>query len=118
MPATLATTVTRGENFVPVSRVSHSGEPTLLLLRFSFLLPCPIEHPLEVAEFELDAEDLVRVEGKTVTATGHSEFVAALYAREGLPVPVNLMAEVLHRQWRGSSVSGAGNGRRMSAHAR
>jgi hypothetical protein len=40
------------------------------------------------------AENLVRVEGKTVTATSYAEFVAALYARDDLPAPVNPSATV------------------------
>ena len=36
------------------------------------------------------AEGLVRVEGKTVTATSYREFVEALYAREELPQPPDL----------------------------
>ena len=35
----------------------------------------------------LAAEDLIRVEGKTVTATSFSEFVKALHARPELPNP-------------------------------
>lgn len=36
-----------------------------------------------------EAEGLARVEGKVVTATSYVEFVEGLYAREGLPSPMN-----------------------------
>ena len=39
-------------------------------------------------------EDLVRMEGKIVTATTYSEFVTALHAREEFPQPKNHWAEI------------------------
>jgi hypothetical protein len=40
------------------------------------------------------AEDLVRVEGKTITATTYEEFVAGLYARKEFPATENHWEEV------------------------
>ena len=39
-------------------------------------------------------ENLVRVDGKTVTATSYLEFVTALYARADLPAPVDLTTKL------------------------
>jgi hypothetical protein len=42
----------------------------------------------------LAAENLVRVNGKKLTATTYPEFIVALYGRKDLPEPVNLKSEV------------------------
>ena len=42
----------------------------------------------------LSAEDLIRVDGKIVTATSYAEFVERLYERKTFPEPVNHWAEV------------------------
>ena len=50
-----------------------------------------VERDVLVERFAV--ENLVRVDGKTVTSTSYSEFVAALYAKKDLPAPVDLRAE-------------------------
>jgi len=52
------------------------------------------KHQRDVLLEHLAAEDLVRVDGATVTATTFSEFVRALYKREEFPQVTNHWAEV------------------------
>jgi len=46
----------------------------------------------------LIVEDLVRVEGKTITATSYAEFVESLHRRKALPEPANHWATVAGRK--------------------
>lgn len=46
----------------------------------------------------LEAEGLVRIEGKTVKATSYVEFVQDLYSRKEFPPPVNHWEKVAEKQ--------------------
>ena len=48
----------------------------------------------------LAAENLVRIEGKVVTATGYAEFVEHLYARREFPEPKNHWAAIARKDQR------------------
>ena len=46
----------------------------------------------------LAAEDLARVDGKTITATSYAEFVESLHRRKTLPEPANHWEAVAGRK--------------------